>query len=438
MDGIHPRQGAGDDGVAGFVEGHDLALLGAHDALLLEARDQPVDRRVEVARADLGLVAPGGQQGGLVDQVGEVRPREADGSSRDDLDVEVRRHLHVLHVDPQDLFASPDVWLVDQHLTIEPSGAEEGGVEHLGPVGRAHDDDALPPVEAVHLGQELVERLLALLVAPERALHARLSQRIQLVDEHDARRLGLCLLEEISDPGRADANEHLDELGPAHAEERYVRLARHRTGEQCLARARGADEQHPLGNAPAKVGVLLRGFQELDDLLQLLFGLVDTGHVAESHLHFVVGVDLGLASRERHDAALGAAQAAEEERPERHDDRERNDPAEELWQPAVEELAAVLHASRAELFGQLRVLHPRGRKRARLVGVALEGRLEGAADNLLADDDLFDRPGLDQLFELAVRNGASARHQVVHLGQADHHDHDEPVPQGRRSATERT
>jgi hypothetical protein len=59
----------------------------------------------------------------------------------------------------------------------------------------AHDDHALARIEAVHLGEQLIERLLALLVAAERALHARLAERVELVDEDDARRLRFGLLE---------------------------------------------------------------------------------------------------------------------------------------------------------------------------------------------------------------------------------------------------
>ena len=295
--------------------GDDLALLRAHHALLLEAGDQPIDRRLEVLHADRRLVVARREQRRLVHQVGEVGAGEAGGPRGDDLQVDVRRDLHALDVDAQDLLASLDVGLVDEHLPIEPAGAEQRRVEHLGPVGRAHDDDALARVEAVHLGEQLIERLLALFVAADRALHAHLAERVELVDEDDARRLGFGLLEQIADARGADADEHLDELGSAQAEERHVRLAGDGAREQRLAGAGRADEQHALRNPAAEVRVLLRVLQELDDLLQLLLGFVDAGDVGEAHLHFVVGVDLRAAARERHDAAFGAAHAPEEEAP---------------------------------------------------------------------------------------------------------------------------
>ena len=43
-----------------------------------------------------------------------------------------------------------------------------------------------------------------------------------------------------------------------------------------------ADQQHALRDPPAEARVLLRVLQELDDLLQLVLGLVDAGHVREA------------------------------------------------------------------------------------------------------------------------------------------------------------
>ena len=317
--------------------------------------------------------------------------------------------LHALGVDAQDLLASLDVRLVDEHLAIEAAGAEQRRIEHLGPVGRAHDDDALARVEAVHLGEQLIERLLALLVAAERALHAHLAERVELVDEDDARRLGFGLLKQIADAGGADADEHLDELGSAQAEERHVRLAGDGARQQRLAGAGRADEQHALRNPAAEVRVLLRVLQELDDLLQLLLRLVDAGDVGEADLHFVVGVDLRAAARERHHAAFGAAHAAEEEAPDADEEEQRDDPAEQLGQPAVDDLAGVLHALRFELLGELRILDAGGGELFRLLRVRARRLLERAADHLVADGHLGDLPVLQQRLELRVRNRAARR-----------------------------
>ena len=82
--GIETRQHGGDNGVSRFVVRDDLALLRAHDALLLEAGDQPIDGRLEVFRPDLDLVGARREQRRFVHQVREIGAGKAGGARRDD------------------------------------------------------------------------------------------------------------------------------------------------------------------------------------------------------------------------------------------------------------------------------------------------------------------------------------------------------------------
>ena len=89
---------------------------------------------------------------------------------------------------PQDLLAPLEIRVADGHLTIEPAGTQQRRVEDVRAVGGGHDDDAVGLGEAVHLDEQLVERLLALLVA-ERVAAAAAAHGVELVDEDDARRV---------------------------------------------------------------------------------------------------------------------------------------------------------------------------------------------------------------------------------------------------------
>ncbi len=164
-------------------------------------------------------------------------------------------------------------------------GSQQRRVEHVGAVGRGEHDDCLGALEAIHLGQDLVERLLALVVGAgdrDGAL-ARAPDRVELVDEDDRRRGLLGLREQVAHARGADADDRLDELRGGDREERRVRLPGDGAREQRLAGAGGAREQHAVGHAPAQAPVALGIAQEVDDLRELGLGLVDAGDVVEGH-----------------------------------------------------------------------------------------------------------------------------------------------------------
>ena len=56
---------------------------------------------------------------------------------------------------------------VDHDLPVESPGPQQRRVEHVRPVGGGQHDHALVAGEAVHLGEDLVQRLLALVVTAE-------------------------------------------------------------------------------------------------------------------------------------------------------------------------------------------------------------------------------------------------------------------------------
>ena len=120
-------------------------------------------------------------------------------------------------------------------MPVEPARPEQRGVEDVRAVRGGDEDDALVRLEAVHLDEELVQGLLALVVTAAEAGAAVPADRVDLVDEDDAGRILLALLEQVAHAAGADAHEHLHEVGAGDAEERHARLARDGLGEQRLA-----------------------------------------------------------------------------------------------------------------------------------------------------------------------------------------------------------
>ena len=190
---------------------------------------------------------------------------------------------------------------------VEPSGAEQCGVEHVGAVGRRQHDDALVRIETVHLGEDLVQGLLLLVVAPEAGTRrTRPADGVELVDEDDRRRRGAGLLEQVAHPGRTDSDDCLDELRCGDGEERHRRLARHRAREQRLAGARRADEQDALRDGAAQALVFLRFLEKVDDLDQLGLDLVDPGDIGKGRVGMLGVVEARAALAEPSEDAAGA------------------------------------------------------------------------------------------------------------------------------------
>ena len=311
-----------------FLFGHDEgAPLGAHHDL--------VARILEFLPGDDPLSAPGGEQRRLVDEVHQIRAGEARRSARDHLEVDVGPERNLAHMDPQDLLAADEIGVRDHDLTVEAAGPQQRRVEHVGPVGRGDDDDAFVLLEAVHLDEQLVERLLALVVAAAKAGAAMAPDRVDFVDEDDAGRVLLRLLEHVAHAARADADEHLDEVGARNGEERHVGFARDRPGGQGLAGARRADQQHAARDAAAELLELLRVAQEFDDLLQVFLGLVDAGDVLERDPALRLGQELGLRLAESHRLAGAALHLPGHVDPQAQEQQHRQHAGDDRQQPVV-------------------------------------------------------------------------------------------------------
>ena len=265
-------------------------------------------------------VLAGGQQRGLVEHVGQVGAGEARRTTGDAHQVDARRHRLAARVHLEDLVAAGEVGGVDADLPVEAARAQQRRVEDVGTVGGRDQDDPAAHVEAVHLDEQLVEGLLALVVAAAHAGAAVPADGVDLVDEDDRRGVLLGLLEQVAHPGGADADEHLDEVGAGDRVERHAGLTGDRAGEQRLAGAGRAVEQHALGDLGAD-GLELGGLlEELLDLAELLDRLLAAGDVGERRLRHVLADQLGLGLGELHDPAAAALHLVHQEQ-EQHDDQ---------------------------------------------------------------------------------------------------------------------
>ena len=218
-------------------------------------------------------------------------------------------------------------------------------------------DHAFIGLETIHLDQQLVEGLLALIIAAAEAGAAMTADRVDFVDEDDAGRILLGLLEHVANAAGADADEHFDEVRTGNREERHVGFAGDRARDQRLAGAGGADQKHAARNPSAEPLIFAGIAQKLDDLLQILLGFVDAGDVLEGDAAMGLGQHLGARFAKAHRLAGAALHLPRQEDPDA-DQRDKG-------QPRHQERDEPRHVVAGRLRGDrdLAVIQPRDQRR---------------------------------------------------------------------------
>jgi hypothetical protein len=148
------------------------------------------------------------------------------------------------------------------------------------------------------------------------------TDRIDLVNEDDARGVFLALLEHVAHPAGADADKHLDEVRAGDREERNIGFARNGARQQRLAGARRANQQHAFRDLAAEPLKFLRVLQVLDNLLEFLLRLVDTGDILEGDATDLLGQQPRAALAETHGTTTATLHLSHEENP--HADQQQH------------------------------------------------------------------------------------------------------------------
>jgi hypothetical protein len=417
------------------MDGHGPLLIRQQGIGAVPAAQQhPIPGLGEVDRHDDVAAGPDGEDGRLVDQVGQIGPGEPGRPPGHHIEVDIGAELLALGMDLQD---GPPFALGgegDDDLAVEAARPEQGRVQGLGPVGGRHDHHPGGHVEAVQLGQQLVQGLVAFVVGDELAAPA-LADGVDLIDEHDRGGALAGLLEQVPDPGRPHPDEQLDEAAAGDRDERDVGLPGHRPGQQRLARAGGADHEHPLGPDGPGPPVPLRVFQEVDHLGDLPLDPFVAGHIGEGGVGaFRVehpGARPTDAADPAHPGQLPAGRAARPQE-EPQDDGQREQVEQDRPDRRLGRLGRDLHVVLVQQPGELGVLEA-----GRVAGGELRPVGELAGDGAVgAERDRPDLAGGEVALELAVaelHGLATGRDRDQEQRHGDQQAQEQqPVPPGRR------
>ena len=327
-------------------------------------------------------------------------------------------------MDLQNVAASVHVGAVDDDLAVEASGTQKRRVEYVGAVRRGDEDYARASFKAVHLDEQLVQRLLAFVVSAAEAGSAVASHRVYFVYEYYAGLIFARLLEEVADARRADADEHFDEVGAADAEEGNVGLARDGSRKERLTRSGSAEQKHAARHSRAELREFRGVFEELHDLFKLFLRFVASGDVVEGHLRAVVEEKLRLALREAHDLAAAALHVVDEVNPDADEQERREQRREQRRQPRVlrRRHDLYLHALGGEDRGQRRGVEDEG--------LELAAGLQRSGELFMVDAHPRDVAVVDLVQHRAVRHHVRLRGFLIAVGAEEYideadHKHDQ-------------
>src|SRR5271157_1219341 len=207
--GDHP----GNERMAGFVVRGITPLLVRDDhALALHPHQYLVLGFFKVGDLDLFFIFSRSQKRCLVDQVGKVSAGEAWCAPRYDRQVDNPGEDGLFRMHAENSLSALDIRNRDDNLPVESARPQKGWVKHVRPVGCGHNNDTLVRFEPVHFHEQLVKRLLSLVMSSTEARSSVPAHSIYLVYEYDAGCILLALVKQVSHARRTNAHEHFNEV----------------------------------------------------------------------------------------------------------------------------------------------------------------------------------------------------------------------------------
>ena len=196
-----------------FMIRNNFLFFGRDDgALALIACNHGLNGFLKVLLNDFLAAFLDGKERAFINDIGEFRTAGPAGGQGNGTPVNVFCDTNILGMHLENGFASGKVRELDRDPAVKSTGSEQGLIQTVRTVGCGKNDDTLGGIEAVHFGQQLIERLFAFIVSADAGTIARLADSINFIDKHDARRFLCGLLKQIPNAGRAHADKHFNKF----------------------------------------------------------------------------------------------------------------------------------------------------------------------------------------------------------------------------------
>ena len=210
--------------MTGFMVRGDFFFLLVQDVFTQRTEQDLIAGMLKILHLDGVLRLTSSQERRLVDEVPQVGARKANCAGTKRFQFHVVGQGDLAAMDLQDGNTPLFGGTVDCDVSVEAARSQQGRVQHIRPVRRRQHNHGFRLQEAIHFTEDLIERLLALVVpsakpAPRSRPTASISSMKRM---HRSAVLGRT--EKVPNPRRADADEHLNEFRPVNREERHAGL----------------------------------------------------------------------------------------------------------------------------------------------------------------------------------------------------------------------
>ena len=293
------------------------------------------------------------QQGCFIHKIGQISARETRCAACNHLRVHIGSQRHLAHMHTQDFLAPIHIRIGHHNLPVETAGAQQRRIKHIRAVRCGNQDHTLIAFKPVHFNKHLIERLFTFIIAAAKPGAAMAPDRVNFVNEDDARRVLLALFEHVTHARCANTHEHFDKIRTGNGEKRHIGFAGDGTSQQGFTSPRRPHQQHALRDLAAQALEFLRIAQEFHNFFKLRLGFINAGNIIKGHTALLFGQQLGPRFAEAHGAPATALHLAHEENPDPNQQQHR-EPGRQIMQQRIDlGLLGAGHHAHA-LFGQAR------------------------------------------------------------------------------------
>ena len=150
---------------------------------------------------------------------------------------------------------------INEDAPVKTPRTKQCTIQHIRTIGCCHYNNVCALFKAIHLGKDLIESLLALVVTTTESGTATLApDSINLINKDDARCITFCFGKEITHTAGTNTYEHFYKLRSGNRKERYARFARDSTCQECFTCSRSTNKNHASGDLGANARVLFGVF----------------------------------------------------------------------------------------------------------------------------------------------------------------------------------